>query len=672
MDKKLRRKITIISVFIFILFLIILSKLFYMQLINTKASVKKLDKLSTKIVYEDAKPRGRIYDRNYNVIVDNVGVNKIVYKKKNGVTIKDEIKIAYDLANNISVNLTKYNDNILKEFWIANNEKKADNKITKDEYELYKRRKLKASMLKELKLKRITKKDLQNYGDIDKKAAYIYYLMNNGYSYDEKTIKEEITDDEYSYVVENQDKLTGTFLKTTWKRIYPYGDVLGQILGNVSSSTQGIPKEEASSYLKKGYSLNDRVGLSYLEYQYEDVLKGTKDKYEIKNGKKRLISKGKRGDDIVLSIDINLQKELENILKEELINAKKEANTEVYDHSSVVITDPKTGGVLAMSSKQIVQSGNEYKINDYTTSLLTSSNPPGSVVKGASMLVGYKTGKLKFGDVFYDKCIKFKNTPKKCSWSNNLGSLNDITALKFSSNSYQFQLALKIAGVNYHYNMPIKIDSTAIDTYKQVFKSLGLGELSKIDLPKETKGYIGKKSNAGLLLNYVIGQYDSYTIFQISSYLNTVINNGNRLKLSLLKEIRESTNDETIGKIKKEYKPITLNKVDIDSIYFERVKLGFKGVMEGYLGKGYMGNAPSPAGKTGTSETFYDSDGDGIVDKETYSKSFMGYAPFDNPVMSIVVISPHIRLKKQNSEYASNVNKRITSRISNIFFENYK
>ena len=93
--------------------------------------------------------------------------------------------------------------------------------------------------------------------------------------------------------------------------------------------------------------------------------------------------------------------------------------------------------------------------------------------------------------------------------------------------------------------------------------------------------------------------------------------------------------------------------------------------MTGPLGRGYMGNIEG-AGKTGTSETFYDSDNDNIVDTETYTKSFIGYAPYDNPKMSIVAISPHVRVKKSNSSFASNVNKRIVSRICNYFFEIYK
>lgn len=667
-----KNRITFLLIFIIICFFIITLKMGYMQLFNTKASIANLNQLSTKTVYGASMPRGRIYDRNYNVIVDNVGVNLISYKRESGMTRKDEVSIAYKLAEKLDVDYSALTDTELRKFWIVNNEEEADKKITEEEKELYERRKLKATEIEALKIKRITLDELSAYGDVDKEAAYIYYLMNNGYYYDEKTIKEGATDEEYAYVAQNLDDLKGVSISTSWQRSYPYGDTLRQILGNVSSSKTGIPQELKSEYLNKGYSLNDRVGLSYLEYQYEDVLKGTKDEYEVKNGVKKLVKKGSRGNDIVLSIDINLQLELEKVIEEELIKAKKEANTAYYDHTSVVITDPKTGEILAMASKQITSTSDGYKISDYTTNILTGSDTSGSVVKGASMLVGYKTGNLKIGDVFYDKCIKFKNTPQKCSWSTSLGALNDVKALEYSSNSYQFQLALKVAGVNYYYDMPIKIDDSALNTYRKIFNELGLGVKSGIDLPNETEGYKGKTSNAGLLLNYSIGQYDTYSVLQLSSYVNTVVNNGERLKLNLLKEVREATDSEELGKVKSSYEKQVLNTVDIDKVYFERVKEGFKSVMSGFLGRGYMGDSPKPAGKTGTSESFYDADLDGKVDTETYSKSFIGYAPYDDPVMSIVAISPHVSYKNGVTTYTSNVNKRIVSRICNIFFENYK
>lgn len=667
-----KNRLIFLILFIIVCFVIIALRIGYLQLFNVKASLAELNKLSTKKVYGTSMPRGRIYDRNYNVIVDNEGINLISYKKEAGMKTKDEIKLAYKLAEKIEVDYGSLTDRALRKFWLVNNEEKGNEKITSEEKELYERRKLKASEIEDLKIKRITDEELSVYSEIDKEAAYIYYLMGNGYYYDEKIIKEDASDEEYAFVAQNLGELKGVSISTSWRRSYPYGDTLRQILGNVSTSKTGIPEEYKAEYLNKGYSLNDRVGLSYLEYQYEDELKGTKDLYEVKNGKKTLIKKGSRGNDIVLSIDINLQIKLEKIIEEELLNAKKEANTKYYDHTSVIITNPKTGEVLAMASKQITTTNDGYKISDYTTNLLTGSDTPGSIVKGASMLVGYKTGNLKIGDVFYDKCIKFKNTPQKCSWSTSLGALNDITALRYSSNSYQFQLALKVAGVKYYYNMPIKIDSTALNTYRSIFNELGLGVKSGIDLPFETEGYKGKTSNAGLLLNYSIGQYDTYSALQLASYVNTLANDGERIKLNLVNEVRNATKTDELGTVKKKYEKEVLNNVDIDKVYFERVKEGFKSVMEGYLGKGYMGNSPSPAGKTGTSESFYDASGDGKVDTETYSKSFIGYAPYDNPVMSIVSISPHVSHKNGSSSYTSNVNKRIVSRICNIFFENYK
>ncbi len=667
-----KNRIIVVLCIMFSLFLILIVRVCYLQIFNTKASVANLEKLSTKTVYGSSMPRGRIYDRNYNVIVDNVGTNMISYKRETGVKTKDEIDYAYTLAKKINVDYTKLTTNILKDFWIANHPDEANDKITDEENELYERRKLKSSEIESLKKERITDEELSIYEDIDKEAAYIYYLMNNGYSYDEKVIKDDASDEEYAYVAQNKNTLKGFTTSTSWERTYPYGDTLRQILGNVSTSSQGLPEDLKAEYLNKGYSLNDRVGLSYLELQYEDELVGKKDEYEVKNGIKTLVKAGSRGNDIVLSIDINLQIELEKIIEEELIAAKKEPNTEYYDHTSVIITDPNTGEILAMASKQITKTNDGYKISDYTTNILTGSDTPGSVVKGASMLVGYSTGNLQIGQVFYDKCIKFKNTPQKCSWTTSLGALNDITALQLSSNSYQFQLALKVAGVNYYYNMPIKIDDTALNTYRTVFNTLGLGVKSGIDLPFETEGYKGKTSNAGLLLNFAIGQYDTYSALQLSSYINTIVNEGERLKLNLVKEVRQATDDDSIGEIKSTYEKTILNTSDIDKTYFQRVKEGFRSVMEGSLGRGYMGDSPNPAGKTGTSESFYDSDNDGVVDTETYSKSFIGYAPYDNPVMSIVAISPHVRHKKSSSTYASNVNKRIVSRICNIFFEIYK
>ena len=93
--------------------------------------------------------------------------------------------------------------------------------------------------------------------------------------------------------------------------------------------------------------------------------------------------------------------------------------------------------------------------------------------------------------------------------------------------------------------------------------------------------------------------------------------------------------------------------------YIDRVRYGFNQVISNGIGYGYMGNYTNSAGKTGTSQSFLDTDNDGVVDTETISTSFVGYAPGDNPIMSLVVVSPDVSLPDAN--YTSQVTKRITS-----------
>ena len=163
MDKKMRNRYILIVIVYIIIFVIIISKLSTMQLLNTEKNIANLNKISIKKVYGRQMPRGRIYDRNYNVIVDNVGINQLVYKRKDGTTVEDEIKTSYLIAKNLDINTSKLTDRIIREFWVVNNKDKADKKITDEEYDLYEKRKLKMSEIDELKLKKITKKELSKY-----------------------------------------------------------------------------------------------------------------------------------------------------------------------------------------------------------------------------------------------------------------------------------------------------------------------------------------------------------------------------------------------------------------------------------------------------------------------------------------------------------------------------
>ena len=657
---EIEKRYNILTFIIILLLLILLITLFFIQIIGKDKYQSELKVLTKKIVYGQSAPRGRIYDRNGKIIVDNIPSKVISYKKPAKITTKEEIKEAYKLADMINLEI-KINDYDWKTFWIKNNKEKAKEKITKEEWKKLDERKLTNDDIFKLEIERVTDDDLNIYDEHDKKAAYIYTLMNTGYSYAEKVIKSgDVTDEEYALVSENLSQLKGINTKLDWERTYPYGDTFKSLLGTVSSSKSGIPKELKDYYLEKDYSLNDRVGISYLEYQYEDMLKGKKNKYEVLNdGTYKLIEEGRRGSDITISIDIDLQREVEQILSEEVIATKSEANTEYYNRSFVIVTNPKTGEILAISGKQLKEENGTYKVVDYTPGAITSPVVAGSLVKGASHTVGYNTGALKIGEVRYDTCVKIAATAQKCSWKP-LGTLDDITALAYSSNTYQYFTAIKVGKGTYKYDQPLYIEKEAFDTYRNTFNQYGLGVKTEIDLPKESTGYKGEGTTPGLLLDFSIGQYDNYTPIELAQYIGTVATGGKRMKLNLFKHLYGENEDKNIKE---------LNSVDIKPEYMARIQEGFKAVIAYGTGIGYIDPVFRPAGKTGTSQSFVDTDGDGKVDTETISTTFAAYAPYDDPRVTFTIISPDVSHSMGQTTYQSSINKRIADRVSKKYFE---
>lgn len=667
LDEIMNRRFGLIIVLLISIYLVIGCRLFNLQILKNSEYNDKLAMATEKTIESTSAPRGRIYDRNHKLLVDNEGIKTIYYKKQNGITTKEEIELAYEVSNNIDIDYSKIDDNKLKDFYYKSHYKECRKKITDEEWDLYNKRKLNDKDIDKLIYERLDD-EISEYTDSDKKAAYIYYLMNKGYSYAEKVIKNsDVTDAEYAYISENIDNLKGFNTKLDWERVYLYGDTFKSILGNVSSNTQGIPSELSKEYLKRGYTLDDRVGISYLEYQYEDYLRGTKAKYRLlSDNSYELVSEGKRGNDIVLTIDIELQKYLEEVLSNEVLNAKGEPGTQYYNRSFAIVSDPNTGEILAMAGKQAVLKDGYYQIVDYTPGIVTLPVTPGSVVKGASMMVGYKYGAIDIGTVLNDECIKIKDTPLKCSWQT-MGPIDDVYALQNSSNVYQYKIAIKVGNGSYEYNQGLVLDESAFDKYREMYAEFGLGEKTGIDLPVESLGFMGKSRLPGHLLDFSIGQYDTYTPIQLSQYINTIANNGVRLKPYLLKEVyKPSDSGDTFGSLIYKANVTELGKLSVEKKYIDRVREGFSAVVTKGLGYGYMGNYTNSAGKTGTSQSFIDTDGDGKVDTETITSSFVGYSPSDNPKMSIVVVSPDISVP-DSTTYG--VTRNISAQVVNKYFE---
>lgn len=645
----MKKKLLIYKVLVYCFFGLIIGRLFFIQIIDNNYYLEKLSNKTNKIIYEDSGLRGRIYDRNNNLLVDNGLVLTIVYLKEDNV---DEIELAYTISKKIDLDYNKLTKAYLKDFFIMQNDKEINNRLSKDIKDKYNKRRIKQEEYLNEKRKLITEEDINKYTIEDKKAIYLYYLMHNNYSYMEKIIKENCTMEEFMYFSENAHNLHGFYTKYTYGRVYPYKSIFKSILGNVGN----ISKENKDYYLRRGYEINDKVGLSNIEFIYDDILKGSKRMYLLKNNEKILVKDGTRGSDLVLTIDINLQKMVDDILSDEVMKAKKVYSSKYFNHSYLLITDTY-GRVLSMNGKEIING----KIIDVPIGNVVDTITPGSVVKAASMIVGYDTGAIKIGEVMKDECIKIKNTPKKCSIYT-MGYVNDLDALAKSSNVYQFKTAIKVGGGIYKYNEPLKLNEEAFDIYRDYFKRFGLGVKTGIEFPNESLGYKGSKKETGLLLNFAIGEYDTYTNIQINQYISTLARDGNRYKMHLLDKIIDKN-----GKVKIIEDEI-LNNLEVNEKYIKRVKEGLHEVIIRGTGKSYTNI--SAGGKTGTSESFYDNNSDGVIDTETISTNFVMYTPFDNPKIAISITSPNIGIP--SSDYRYPINKNVIKRITNNIYQYIK
>lgn len=633
-----------IIILIFIIFSVRLimirsSKSFYMAKLEEKTSI---------YIEGDSAPRGRILDVNGKVLVDNLGIKTIYYNKIKGITKDKELDIARKLASILTIDTAS--DSELKKFYLALNNDGYD-LISSSEYKLFEERKLSSEDIYNLKLKRITS-DMINYSLEELKAAHIYSLMNEGYIYSKKEILKNVKEEEYALVLE--EGITGVTGELSWERVYPYKDTLRTILGRVG----GIKKEDKDYYLNKGYNLSDIVGISYLEEEYEEYLRGVKAKYKVNSDYTLTkIRESMRGNDIVLSIDIDLQMKVDSILEEKILLGKKYKNTEYYKESYAIISDPLTGSILALSGKRL---NDDKTFSEVALNNINKSFTIGSAVKGATIGVGYKYNLITPGAYILDSCVKLKNIPKKCSFKS-LGKVNDLTALANSSNYYQYLIAIKLTGNEYKRDMVLNATDKHFKIYRDMLASFGLGIKTGIDLPNEQTGIKGVKIADDLLLNLAIGQYDTYTPIEVAQYINSVAT-GNRLKINLLKEVR--SNDKVIY----ENKTTVLNKVDLDNEYLERIREGMRLVLSEGTGTYYVPRGLDFAGKTGTSESFLDTNNDSLVDTATLSQTFTGFYPSHDPKYSLVVITPNVSHKNgatQNFYYgASKITKDIVNYLN--------
>lgn len=652
-------RINLLFFIVFILFTLLVLRVGTLQLIKGEEYQLEVQN-AQNLIEEITVPRGKIIDRNGNEIVNNIAVRKIIYTRQKGITSKELLALADTLSKYINMPVDKIQVRDKKDYWLLTHKKEAKMLVSKleDERLKIKFKESQDTYNKEyyaLQLARVSEKNLKTFSKKDLQILAIYKQINSGYSLTPQTIKNKgVTEKEFAQVSERLDKLPGVDVTTDWERQYVYDDTFRTILGNITTEKEGLPAENIDYYLARGYSRNERVGKSYIERQYEDVLRGIKGKAKLTLNKdggvldKKEISEGESGSDLILSLDIKLQQKIDEVVQKELLKAKQTPNGKYADRAFVTMMNPKTGEILAMSGKQIIKNkktGNS-EVQDFATGNINTSYEMGSAIKGATVLTGYQNQAIGYSTTFLDTPMKIKGTKEKSSAGNrSLGWVNDLEALKKSSNIYMFHTAINIGKGHYMPNAPLNLDPKAFDIFRNSFSQFGLGVKTGIDLPNESIGFKGVENKPGYLLDLSIGQYDTYTPLQLAQYISTIANGGYRVKPHIAKEIRQATIGENKGLSIQEIKPAILNRIDMKDENIDRVKQGFYKVYNEQGGTAYKyfrGTDYKPAGKTGTAESFY---GGPDYEKykvlpETINLTLVGYAPYDNPEIAFSVVVP--------------------------------
>ena len=654
---------------VILLFMAIIGRLLYMQVLNKDFYETKLASASkTKVTTSSA--RGEIYDASGKPLVENTVKQVVSFTRNNKMTAADLKETAKKLLAYVGVTSPTLTDRQLADYYLADQDvyKKAVESLPRE-----KRLDSDGNQLSESELYNNTVESIDpsqlTYSDDEKKEIYLFSQLNAVGNFATGTIAtDSLTDTQIALIASASKNLPGISISTSWDRKV-LETSLSSIVGSVSSEKAGLPAEEADAYIKKGYSLNDRVGTSYLEKQYEETLQGKRSVKEIhldKYGNMESVENiedGTKGNNIKLTIDLAFQDSVDNLLKSyfnsELGNGGAKYSEGVY----AVALNPKTGAVLSMSGLK-----HDLKTGDLTPDSLgtvTDVFVPGSVVKAATISSGWENGVLSGNQTLTDQPIVFQGSAPINSWYTAFSVPMPITAvqaLEYSSNAYMVQTALGLMGQTYQPNMFVGTSNleSAMGKLRSTFGEYGLGSATGIDLPDESTGFIPKEYNFANFITNAFGQFDNYTPMQLAQYVATIANDGVRVAPRIVEGIYGNNDKGGLGDLIQQLQPTEMNKVNISDSDMSVLHQGFYQVAHGTsgltTGRAFSNGAlVSISGKTGTAES-YVADG-----QQATNTNAVAYAPSDNPQIAVAVVFPH------NTNLTNGVGPSIARDIINLY-----
>ncbi|WP_370546422.1 peptidoglycan DD-transpeptidase MrdA [Edwardsiella tarda] len=439
----------------------------------------------------------------------------------------------------------------------------------------------------------------------------------------------------------NQFRFPGFEVKGYQRRYYPYGSALTHVIGYVSK----INDKDVERLDKEGklanYAATHDIGKLGIERYYEDVLHGKTGYEEVEvNNRGRVIRQlheqpPQAGKDIYLTLDLNLQRYIEQLL--------------VGSRAAVVVSDPRTGGILALVSTPSYDpnlfvdgiSSKDYRalLNDANRPLINRATqgvyPPASTVKPYVAVSAMSAGVISRNTTLFDPGWwqlpgsekRFRDWKK---WGH--GRLNVTKALEESADTFFYQVA---------YDM-------GIDRLSEWLSKFGYGQYTGIDLSEERSGLMPTREwklkrykkpwYQGDTIPVGIGQgYWTATPIQMAKALNILINDGNVKVPHLLLSTR--IDGQQVPFRQQESQQIG----DIHSGFWEIAKDGMFGVANRPNGTGYkyFNGAPYKiAAKSGTAQVFgYETyNAHTIAEHLRDHKLMTAFAPYDNPQVSVAII----------------------------------
>lgn len=407
-----------------------------------------------------------------------------------------------------------------------------------------------------------------------------------------------------------KEELKGIGFQETSERVYPEGNLAAQTLGFVNAEGKG-------QYGVEG-KLNERLtGKDGMLQSITDV-----SNVPLTIGSQNVNTPAKNGDNLVLTIDRNIQAYAEKALAKGLQNSKA-------PDGSVIIMDPQTGKVLAMANQPTYNPGEFNKVQNaaaFNNSVVTTPYEPGSDIKTFTVATGLDKGVIQPDSTFNNTdSIKVEDRTISNATKGQTGNITMQTALNYSLNTGMVTIAERLGDGK-------SINRQARDTmYHYDHDRFGFGELTGIEVAGEQPGTVipptSQEGNAVRYSNMSFGQGLDLTMVQVTAAFGAIINGGTYYSPTVLAGTM-SDDKTTFSKAPpKPARPGVITKDSSDKV---------REMIHQARAKFYAGNDRPGyviGGKTGTSQALKNGK---YVDDETVG-TYLGFGGDNTPRYVIMV-----------------------------------